>query len=167
MRRTDREMGQEFALMILDQCEWATLATVDADGAPYCIPVTIVREGARIFFHCAQAGQKVENLRARPAVCLTAVGHTHIVQKEFSTEYECAVVRGVAEEITDPAAKIAALRLLCQRHTPAGMDGFDAAIAASLPRTGVWAVSMDAVSAKRKKYDSAGKELKFGAQELI
>lgn len=165
MRRRDREMDEAFALMVLDKCEWATLATVDEDGAPYCVPVTIVRDGARIYFHCAQAGHKVENLRTRPRVCLTAVGETHIVQAEFTTEYECAVVRGTAEEITDPQAKTEALRLLCLRHTPEGMGGFQAAIAASLARTGVWAISMDEVTAKRKKYGKDGKELKFGAME--
>lgn len=30
---------------------------VDKDGAPYCVPVSIDRDGMEIFFHCAKAGK--------------------------------------------------------------------------------------------------------------
>ena len=160
MRRKDREMGRETALAVLDKCEWAVLAMVDGAGLPYCLPITIVRDGETLYFHGALSGEKAQCLRARPRVCLTAVGDTRIVQEKFTTEYESAVVRGRVEEITGPAAKLEALRLLCLHHCPDGMGGFEAEAGASLRRTGVWALHMENITAKRKKYGPDGKEEK-------
>ena len=39
---------------------------IDADGEVYPVPVTIVREGSRVYFHSAQSGEKVECLRRHP-----------------------------------------------------------------------------------------------------
>ena len=165
MRRKDREMDAGFARMVLDKCEWAVLATVGADGAPYCVPVTIVRDGETLYFHSAKAGEKVEDLARDGRVCLTAVGDTKIALDAFTTEFESAVVHGTAREVTGEAEKTEALRLLCQRHVPTNMGAFDDAIAQSLRRTGVWAIEMERVTGKRKKYGKDGKELKFGAME--
>ena len=162
MRRKDREMNRDFALSIIDKCTYAVLATINVDGTPYCIPVTIARDGDCIYFHCATAGQKVENLRHDPHVCMTCVGDVHVPPGKFTTEYESAVLTGNAVEVTEPTEKVKALRLLCERHTPGNMAAFDAAIERSLSITAIWCVHIEQVTGKRKKYDSAGKEMKFG-----
>ena len=43
MRRKDREMPRSFAEEIADTCEWAVLSMIDPAGAPYCVPLSIVR----------------------------------------------------------------------------------------------------------------------------
>ena len=166
MRRKEREAGREQALAVLDRCEWAVLAMTDGEGLPYCVPVTVVREGECLYFHGALEGEKAACLRARPRVCLTAVGDTRIVQEKFTTEYENAVVRGRVEELTRPEAKLEALRLLCLRHCPQGMGDFDRAAGASLPRTGVFKLKMEEVTGKRKKYGPDGKEITSGGKNL-
>lgn len=165
MRRKDREMDRDFALMVLDKCKYAVLAMADAQAGPYCVPVTIVRSGNTLYFHCALEGQKVEYLRRSGRICLTAVGDTRVPPDAFTTEYESAVVLGAAVEVTDEGEKIEALRLLCARHVPTHMDAFEHEALPSLPRTGVWRIDMETVTGKRKKYDSDGKEMKFGRME--
>lgn len=165
MRRKDREMPAEFALMVLDKCSFATLATTNADGTPYSTPITIVREEGSIYFHSAPQGQRADNLRARPHVCLSCVGETKVVPAHFTTEFESAVVRGIVREVTEPQEKIHGLRLLCLRHTPSNMEHFDEAIDKSLPRTAVWKIDISEVTGKRKKYDAQGEEMKFGRME--
>ena len=165
MRRKDREMPAEFALMVLDKCEYATLATTNADGTPYCTPITIVRDGDGIYFHSAPCGQRAENLRARPHVCLSCVGETNVVPAHFTTEFESAVVKGLAQEVTEPQEKIHGLRLLVSRYAPDHMDHFDAAVAGSLSRTAIWKISIIEITGKRKKYDAQGVEMKFGRME--
>ena len=53
MRRKDREMPEAFGWAVADKCEWAVLGLIDADGEVYPVPVTIVREGSRVYFHSA------------------------------------------------------------------------------------------------------------------
>ncbi|WP_434310106.1 pyridoxamine 5'-phosphate oxidase family protein [Hominifimenecus sp. rT4P-3] len=151
MRRKDREMPAEFGEQVADKCEWAVLSMIEEDGAPYCVPLTIVRDGNAIYFHTAKQGQKIHALRKNPKVCLACVGDTKRAAHEFTTEYESAIIRGIAEEVTEDAEKIRALRLLCERHTPTNMGAFDGAIAGSLFRTGVWKIQIQEISAKRKK----------------
>lgn len=165
MRRTDREMGKDFALEIADKCEFASLSMLTPSNSPYCIPLSIVREENAIYFHCAKNGLKTDCLKTNPQVCLVCVGDTLRAESEFTTEYESAIIRGRAQEILKDEDKIHALRLLCERHTPANMAAFDEAIQGSLHRTAVWRIEITEITGKRKKYGRAGKELKFGKRE--
>lgn len=165
MRRKDREMGRAFALDVLDRAEWMTLAMTDGAGKPYCVPVSLVRDGEELILHSAMLGEKAECLRARPVVCVTAVGETHVVPQEYTTEYESAIVRGRTREITDPQEKRAALWTLTKRYCPEHMDQFDKMVEASLKRTAVFRITIEELTGKRKKYGKDGKELKFGAEE--
>ena len=151
MRRKDRQMPEEFAWEVVDKCEYAFLAMTAEDGTPYGLPITIAREGRNVYFHSAMEGRKVRCLQANPGVCLTCVGDTEIQQDRFTTLYQCAVAFGTAEEVTEEAEKIEALRLLCQRHTPDNMAGFDDAVRRSLARTGIWRITVEEISGKAKR----------------
>ena len=50
MRRKDREMPKEFALQVVDKCQYATLSMI-SDGKPYCVPLSIVRIDDFVYFH--------------------------------------------------------------------------------------------------------------------
>ncbi len=165
MRRKDREMNSDFALLVSDKCEYAVLAMTDHDNMPYCLPLTIVREEDTIYFHSAMAGLKTDILKTNPNICMTCVGDTHRLEDKFTTEFESAVIRGKAYEVTDAQEKIHALRLLCLRHTPANMQQFDDSIRKSLDRTAVWKIKISSITGKRKKYDKNGIEMKYGRME--
>ena len=152
MRRKDREMPEEFALSIIDKCEYATLATVNEDGNPYCVPISIVRDNNSLYFHCANEGQKITNMKNNAKVCVACVGDTHIPENEFTIKYESAVVFGTAMEVSHENEKIHALRLLCLRYTPGHMNAFDEALAKSLSRTAIWRIEIESLRGKRSKY---------------
>lgn len=113
-----RDANPEKGLEALDQCEYMVLAMTDGEGKPYCIPLNGVRVGEKIYFHCAKAGEKVDCLRTHPQVCLTAVGHQRVIQAIYETEYQCAVVRGTAGEVTDETEMREALWALCRKYSP-------------------------------------------------
>lgn len=165
MRRKDREMPAEFAYMVADKCEYAVMALNDAGGEPYCVPVTIVREESRIYFHSAMEGHKTDCLKRDNRVCISCVGDTQRMKDKFTTEFESAIIKGKASEVLDEEEKIHALKILCERHTPENMADFENAIKRSLQRTAVWRVDIEEITGKRKKYDAEGKEMKFGRME--
>lgn len=165
MRRKDREMPEPFAWEVANKCEWATLGLIDPAGEPYAIPVSIACEDRHFYFHSAQGGFKIECLRNHAQVCVSCVGDTHRLTDAFTTEFESAVLRGAAVEVTDEQEKIHALELICRRHTPANMDQFDEAVSRSLSRTAIWRIDVVEITGKRKKYDADGKEMKFGRMQ--
>ncbi|MDR2471161.1 MAG: pyridoxamine 5'-phosphate oxidase family protein [Treponema sp.] len=152
MRRKDRAVSRDEALAALDKAAWGILSTVDGDGAPYGVPLSLVREGEWLYFHCAPEGHKIDNLRARPEVCVSFVGDARFPEDNFTVAYESAVVFGRASEVTGREEKIHGLRLICERFTPKNMSAFDGEIAAMLDRTGVWKIHLDEISGKQRKW---------------
>ena len=153
MRRKDRERDAAFAQHVLDTCVYATLAMTDDKGQPYCVPVNVVRQADALYFHAALEGRKTDCLRAHPKVCVAAVGRTRVPPGKFTMQYESAIATGDAQEVTDEAEKIQALRLLCQKFTPADMEAFDAAVARSLARTAIWRIHIQTLTGKSKPYE--------------
>lgn len=151
MRRKDRQRDEIFAMEIVDQCAYAVLSMVDPDNKAYAVPLSIVRDGTYIYFHCAQEGYKLECLRENPEVCLVCVGNVCPALDRFTTAFSSAIVKGNCEEVTNDTEKINALRLLCQRYTPQNMAAFDQAIARSLVRTAVYRIAITQITGKEKK----------------
>lgn len=142
-------MSREFAEAVIDTCVFAVLGTVNEDGTPYCIPLSIARDGEWIYFHGAKEGRKTDNLKHNNQVCISCVGHTHVPDGKFTIEYESAVVFGSAEEVLEEDEKIRGLRFISQRYTPHAMAAFDAAISRQIGVTAVWKVHIDEVTGKR------------------
>ena len=151
MRRSDREMPKDFGLELIDRSEYGTAAMLDENGQPYAVVLSLVREENRLYFHCAMKGKKIDSLRKNPDVCVSFVGNASPVPDKFTTLYESAIVRGKATEVTEDEEKIHALRILCEKLTPANMENFDEAIERSLLRTAVWRIDIDEITAKAKR----------------
>lgn len=150
MRRKDRERDREFALAVIDECEYGVAAISTGEETPYCIPLSLVRVGEELYFHCALEGYKLELLRKNPMVCISFVSRNQAAENAFTTYFRSAVVVGRAYEVTRREEKIAALHALCEKLTPANMADFDNAIARSLARTGVWGIHMEQITGKEK-----------------
>ena len=151
VRRKDREIPRDEALEVVDKCVFFTMATVNTDGTPYCIPLSMVRDGEWLYFHSAQEGHKIDNLRHRNRVCISCVGNVKPFSGAFSLEYESAVINGDALEITDRGEKLHALRLISQRHTPDHMPAFDVYVETMIEKTMVWKVHIDEISGKGRR----------------
>ncbi|MDO5755435.1 MAG: pyridoxamine 5'-phosphate oxidase family protein [Tissierellia bacterium] len=172
MRRKDRSMGREFAIKVIDESVYGTLALVDG-GIPYSVPLSIVRIDDRLYFHSAKAGRKVELLASEPQVALSFVGkvevpdlysaeelekiantpalRTSLIKDVFTTEFDSAMVQGPCHLVTDREEKRRAMEVLCKKYTPDKMKYFDLAMEIGLDYTLVYCVTMEEVSGKQKK----------------
>lgn len=150
MRRKDRQRDETFAMEMIDTCAYAVLSMVGPDKKAYAVPLSIVRDGESIYFHCAQEGYKIECLRSNPEVCLVCVGDVCPASDKFTTAFSSAIVKGTCEEIISTQEKTHALYLLCQRYTPQNMAAFDEAIVRSLARTAVYRITITEMTGKQK-----------------
>lgn len=153
MRRNDRAQDRDFSLALIDHCTHGVMAIATGEPLPYCLPLSFVRVGDDLYFHCAREGRKVDLLRRFPQVCITFVGEdrpTFISPAMYTTYFQSAIVTGTASQVDNPQEKISALRALCQRLTPDHMEGFEAAIEKSLSVTSVWKIHMEDISGKKK-----------------
>ena len=182
MRRKDREMDQDFAREVIDRSQFGVFACVTPDGKPYAIPLSIAREGDRLFFHSATAGSKVDYLPDGQEVALTFVSHVQVPElfnteelakianepgaasqlgsKVFTTEFESACVQGKVYELKDPSEKLLGLRCVCEKFTPGKMALFELAANSALKITKVYEIRIESLTAKRKRFDAQGNEMK-------
>jgi len=148
MRRKDRERDASFAMEVLRDCEYATLATINTDGTPYCIPISIVSEDNTVYFHCATEGQKLLNISKNNSVCISCVRHTKTVPEKFTLEYESAVMTGTCSIVTDDDEKIRVLKKVGEKYAKSEMDHVGAKIAKSLHNTCVCKVNIIQITGK-------------------
>ncbi len=153
MRRNDRAQDRDFSLSLIDRCTHGVMALSTGESVPYCLPLSFVRVGDELYFHCAREGRKVDLLRRFPQVCVTFVGEDRpafVAPAEYTTYFQSVLITGRACEVTDPAEKTEALRVLCQKVTPEHMEGFAAAMEKSLAVTAVWKIHMEEITGKAK-----------------
>ena len=171
MRRKDREILQKAQIAeLIGRCQTVRMG-MSGDDFPYIVPLSFGFEmrGERliVYFHCAAEGKKLDLLARNNKVCLEwDILHGYAeIGNALMAEYESAIVRGRAREITDPQEKLAALWTLTRRYCPEHLGQFDQMAGASLKRTAVFRIAIQELTGKRKKYGKDGKELKFGAEE--
>ena len=153
MRRNDRAQDRDFALSLIDRCTHGVLAVSTGESVPYCLPLSLVRVGDDLYFHCAREGRKIDLLRRFPQVCVTFVGDDQpafVPPAMYTTYFQSVIVTGTASEVDNPAERTEALRALCQKLTPEHMDGFLSAAEKSLAAPAVWRVRMEDIPAKAK-----------------
>lgn len=154
MRRKDRQISYEESMKLLQEGEYGVLATVDDENQPYGTPLSYIISDSFIYFHCAQAGQKLQNIKLNPRVCFTVVGNVAPVFADgnFSTYFTSVMVFGTVAEVTEHEEKYKSLLTLCEKYFSEHIENaVTSSINSSITRTGVYKISMDRVTGKAKK----------------
>lgn len=114
---------------LLDRVEVASLATINPDGTPYVTPVHFLYQGGAIYVHGLPAGQKIDNIKVNPAVCLTVYEMEGLLLDpagnpcDTNTRYQSVILQGTAALLADTEAKRAVLEGIVQKYTPALSGG--------------------------------------------
>ncbi|MCC8193517.1 MAG: pyridoxamine 5'-phosphate oxidase family protein [Deltaproteobacteria bacterium] len=152
MRRKDKLLSDAESRAILEKGEYGVLATVTPEGEPYGVPISYVLMDNALYIHCAMEGEKIDNIRANPAVSFTVVGFTEPVggQPGLTTYFESCIVFGRAREVTDAREKADSLMALTMKYLPEYRALYDVEIKKE-KITRVFAISLDKVTGKAKK----------------
>lgn len=150
VRRKDREISAEEAWSVLRDAEYGFLSTVSPEGAPYGVPLSFCVLNRHIYFHCAMAGRKTDNLEANSLVSFCAVGETRVIPDKFSTKYQSAIVAGVAEEVFSEE-KQQALEGLVRKYSPDFIESGAKYIDALTHKTRVFKIPVGEISGKARK----------------
>ena len=115
---------------ILERGRVGRMASNGADGYPYITPVNYVYQNGKIYFHCARAGEKLDNIRRDARVCFEVdipLAYLDLGYYGDNPEscgvtqfYQCVIIRGRAEIVEDEDEKAAALNGLVASHEPEG-----------------------------------------------
>lgn len=186
MRRKDRAMSKEFGLKVIDKSPFGVVGVVDDKGRPYTLPLSIVREGEKLYFHSAKAGKKLDLFKDGTPVSVSFIAWAGVpdnysrkevldiveegafraaASKVYTTEFASAHVEGRIFRLTDQDEMATALQLVCNKYTPKIADLAPAVIKNSLDYTAIFSITIDQIQAKRKAFDKNREELKWERKE--
>lgn len=149
MRRIDRKMTDEEALVLLEKGEYGILCTADPEGQPFGTPVNYVFTGRDIYFHAATTGAKLDNIKENPKVCFTVVGATELLPGDFSTNYESVMAFGKAS-LAEGDEKTYALAEIVKKYSPDFILEGDAYILKNLNNCVVVKIEISEFSGKHR-----------------
>ncbi len=150
IRIKNRAIETAEAIKLLSGCEYGVLSTVDNNGQPYGVPLNYVYINNSIYFHCAPEGHKIENIENNPRVSFCVTGKTNVLPAAFTTEYESAVVFGIASTVTG-AEKKNALLWLVEKYSPGFIEEGRNYIKRKAAATKVVKITIDHISGKARR----------------
>lgn len=152
-RNRKRALGEAEAFEILTHADHGVLATVDASGQPYAVPLNHVLAGEVLYMHGALEGHKLSNIAQQPRVSYCAIEEATVDPAILSTWYASTIVFGTAEQITGEQEKQQALEMLLTRLGAPLDEKNKNYIARMMPKTAVLALRIEEISAKAHRRD--------------
>lgn len=125
IRRSDRAITDPAEITsLLRRGRFVTFALVD-EGAPYVVTMSygLDQAGARMYFHAAHAGRKLDIIRRDPRACGTVVLDLGYNEGECEHPFESVVMEGTLRIVEDAEEKLAAIHTLVE-HLEADADGY-------------------------------------------
>lgn len=151
MRRRNKQLPDDEALRVLSEGDYGVLSVIDESGYPYGVPLNYAYHDGKIYIHCAlNEGQKVKDMRAEDRVCFSVTTRSVVLAEKFSTDFESVIVFGRAAEVFGEE-KNAALLALIEKYSAEFMEKGRAYIARAADKTGVYAVTIEHITAKATK----------------
>ena len=150
LRRKDRLMEEEKAYKLLNEGEYGVLSMTSTNGYGYGIPLNYVLSGNTLYFHCANQGSKIENLRENNKVSFCVVASSSPIANKFTSAYESVIVFGKVSEV-DGDKKKEALILLLEKYSKGFVDEGKKMIKQYLQATKVIKVEIEHISGKCNK----------------
>ncbi len=121
------------------------------DGAPTVTPILQWRIGERVYWHGSSASRMIRAAAGQP-VCLTVTLLDGLVLArsglEHSVNFRSVMVFGVAEPVTDPAAKARHLEVMIDQMFPTRWPQLRPMTAKELKATAVLSLPLSEASAK-------------------
>ena len=153
MRKADREIKDRSKIdEIIRSTEVCRIAFAN-NNTPYLVPVSFGYDGECIYVHTAEAGKKIDFLKANHQVCfefdaeVKTVKDDHIPCK-WTAAFKSVIGSGKMEEIHDAEGKMAALNHIMVQYS--GKEwAFNEKM---LGRVKLWKISIEEISGKSSGY---------------
>lgn len=96
LRKKKRELSKEESVKVLIKGKEGILSTIGENGYPYGVAVNYVYYNGCIYFHCANNGYKLDNIKNTNKVSFFVNTDIEIIPHGFTTRYSSVVVFGRA-----------------------------------------------------------------------
>lgn len=117
MRRKNQLLSVEETISILEKETSGTLAVLGDDGYPYAVPLSYVYEDAKIYFHCAKNGHKMEAMMNNDKVSFCIIAQDQVIPEKYTTYYQSVIIFGKIRFLENEE-KRHAIEILAKKYSP-------------------------------------------------
>ncbi len=129
MRRSRQAMSRAECDAVLFRGTSGVLALAGDEGYPYALPISYAYDGARVYFHCAKSGHKLDALRRCPKVSFCVVDQDQVVPQAYTSYFRSVILFGTLRILEEDGDKRAAIERLALKYAPTDTpEGRQAAI---------------------------------------
>lgn len=118
MRRKKQALSRRECDAILSRGTSGVLALHGDDGYPYAVPISYVYDGAKLYFHCAKSGHKLDAIRRSPKASFCVIDQDQIVPEEYTTYFRSVIAFGTIRILEDDRGKRTAIEKLAVKYAP-------------------------------------------------
>ncbi len=122
MRRKEKEIKDITQIsQVIKKCQVCRLGLSQND-IPYIVPVSFGYDGAKLYFHSAKDGKKIDILSVNKKVCFEFESGVEIVANEtkpcaWSFSFQSVIGLGEVEELSSPEDKIKGLQHIMAQYS--------------------------------------------------
>ncbi len=163
MRRSEKEIKDKAVIIdVLNTCHIGRLGTIGKDGYPMVKPLNFAYLYGKIYFHTAQEGEKIEDIKRDGRVCFEVdLPIAYIKAKNNPCQadylYRSVIIKGSAKIIEDREEKLFALDCLMKKHQTDG--GYGEYTEDKLKNVGIVRIDIEEMTGKEDLRDGGIKEM--------
>ena len=118
MRRKKQALPAGEVTAILCRGTSGVLALSGDDDYPYAVPISYVFDGAKLYFHCAKGGHKLDAIQRSSKASFCVIDQDQIVSEKYTTYFRSVIAFGQIRIIEDEKEKRAAIEKLTKKYSP-------------------------------------------------
>jgi nitroimidazol reductase NimA-like FMN-containing flavoprotein (pyridoxamine 5'-phosphate oxidase superfamily) len=148
LRKANRALTREEAIEILEGGVSGVLAVAGDDDYPYTVPLNYAYDDGKLFFHCADAGHKLDAIKRNDKVSFCVVAQADVAPEKFMCYFRSVVAFGRARLTGDADEKRKGLEYIARKYSPGYEKEASKYIDAEWDRVAVVVVDVEHISAK-------------------
>ena len=118
MRRKNQSLSLEECALVLNRGTSGVLALSGDDHYPYAVPISYVYDGAKLYFHCAKSGHKLDAVTRNPKASFCVIDQDQVVPEEYTSYYRSVIVFGTIKILEHEEEKRIAIEKLALKYAP-------------------------------------------------
>lgn len=122
LRRKRQELSLEESLDILNKGTSGVLALLGDNDYPYTVPISYVYDNAKLYFHGAKNGHKIDALRKHDKASFCVISQDKIIPEEYTTYFRSVIVFGKIRIMEDETAMKKAIQALAIKYYPSDSE---------------------------------------------
>ena len=107
---------------MLQQGTSGVLSLLGDNGYPYGVPLSYVYHNGKLYFHCAQAGHKLDAIRREEKCSFCVIVQDQVVPEKYTTYFRSVIAFGKVRILENIEEKQAALEALGERFNPGAVS---------------------------------------------